>query len=188
VGEPTLSLTYSGSGAATHVFAQLVDEARGVVIGNQVTPIPVTLDGKPHTIERPLEAIASAGGRYTLQIIGGSQVYGPVRGVAAITFSAIELSLPTAGSAAATPLLGSVRSCVSRRRFEIRLHGKLRSARVYVAGKQVRTYRRNGRLRATVDLRGRARSAVKVRVVARTTRGKTLRETRTYRTCTAKRR
>ncbi|WP_051324386.1 alpha/beta hydrolase family protein [Candidatus Solirubrobacter pratensis] len=189
VGEPRLTLTYRGTGAGTHVFAQLVDEARGVVVGNQATPIPVTLDGQQHTITRPLEAIAAsaaAGARYTLQVTGGTMLYGPVRGVAAITFSAIGLSLPTVGPAA-TPLLSAARTCVSRRRFEIRLHGKLRSARVYVAGKRVRTVRKGGRLRATVDLRGRARSTVKVRVVARTTRGKTLRDTRTYRTCAAKR-
>jgi ABC-2 type transport system ATP-binding protein len=193
VGEPQLTLTYSGTGAGTHVFAQLVDEARGVVVGNQATPIPVTLDGRPHTVARPLEAIAAsapAGARYTLQIIGGTGLYGPVRGVAAITFSAIKLSLPTvagAGAGAATPLLTSARGCVSRRRFEIRLHGKLRSARVTVAGRRVKTFRKGGRMRAVVDLRGRASSSVTVRVLARTTRGKKLRETRTYRTCTAKR-
>jgi ABC-2 type transport system ATP-binding protein len=98
VGEPALTLTYSGTGAGTHVFAQLVDETRGVVVGNQATPIPVTLDGKPHTITRPLEAIASAGGRYTLQIAGGTMLYGPVRGVAAIRFSAVKLVLPTVGT------------------------------------------------------------------------------------------
>ena len=98
LGEPKLTLTYSGTGTATHVFAQLVDETRGVAVGNQVTPIPVTLDGLPHTISRPLEAIAAsapAGARYTLQVIGGSQVYGPVHGAGLITFSAIRLELPT---------------------------------------------------------------------------------------------
>jgi ABC-2 type transport system ATP-binding protein len=81
------------------VFAQIVDEARGVVAGNQATPVPVTLDGRRHTISRPLEAIAAsapAGARYTLQLTGGTQVYGPVRSVAAISFSAIRLELPTA--------------------------------------------------------------------------------------------
>jgi ABC-2 type transport system ATP-binding protein len=183
VGEPALTLTYSGTGAGRHVFAQLVDEARGVVAGNQATPIPVVLDGRPHTIQRPLEAIATAGGRFTLQLIGGTQLYGPVRGVAAIRFSAIRLALPTVGASTATPLTAASRSCVSRRRFEIRLRGKLRSARVYVAGKRVKTFRRGGRVRAVVDLRGRAKSTVKVRVVARTARGKAQRETRTYHTC-----
>jgi ABC-2 type transport system ATP-binding protein len=189
LGEPKLTLAYSGTGAATHVFAQLVDEARGVVVGNQATPVPLTLDGQPHTISRPLEAIAAsapAGARYTLQLTGGTQLYGPVRGAAAITFSAIRLELPTVGTAGTGTALTGPRACVSRRRFEIRLRGKLRSARVYVAGKPVKTFRRGGRLRAVVDLRGKARSTVKVRVVAKTTRGKTLRETRTYRTCSAR--
>ena len=84
VGEPQLALTYCGHRRSRrrHVFAQLVDEARGVVVGNQATPIPVTLDGQPHTITRPLEAIAAsapAGAKYTLQLIGGTLLYGPVR-------------------------------------------------------------------------------------------------------------
>jgi ABC-2 type transport system ATP-binding protein len=96
VGEPRLTLTYSGTGNATHVFAQIVDEQRNLVLGNQVTPLPVTLDGAPHTVTRRLEGVAAAGGRYRLQIVGGSQVYGPVRGAAAITFSSARIRLPTA--------------------------------------------------------------------------------------------
>ncbi len=184
VGEPMLSLTYSGTGVGTHVFAQLVDEARGVVVGNQATPIPVTLDAQTHAITRPLEAIASAGGRYTLQVIGGTMLYGPVRGIASIGFSSIKLTLPTVG--AETPLLGgapSARRCVSHRRFEIRLPKTVRTARVTVNGKRVKTFRRAGRRRAVIDLRGRGRSVVKVRVVARTKGGRTLRQTRTYHIC-----
>jgi ABC-2 type transport system ATP-binding protein len=100
LGEPSLTLTYSGTGTATHVFAQLIDDARGLAVGNQVTPVPVTLDGAPHTITLPLEAIAASaapGARYTLQLIGGSQVYGPVHNAGVVTFSAIRLSLPTLG-------------------------------------------------------------------------------------------
>ena len=95
VGEPRLSLTYSGTGTATHVFAQIVDEQRNVVLGNQVTPLPVRLDGAQHTVTRRLEGVAAAGGRYRLQIVGGSQVYGPVRGAAAIDFSSARIQLPT---------------------------------------------------------------------------------------------
>jgi ABC-2 type transport system ATP-binding protein len=181
VGEPTLSLTYSGTGVGTHVFAQLVDEARGVVVGNQATPIPVTLDGQPHTITRPLEAIASAGRKYTLQVIGGTMLYGPARGAAAVTFSKIQLSLPTVG--AEPPLLAPRRTCVSHRKFEIRLPKSVRSARVSVNGKRVKTFRKGGRVGSKIDLRGRTRSTVKVKVVARTKGGRTLRQTRTYHIC-----
>ena len=52
VGAPTLELTYTGTVPAgerpTAVFAQLVDDATGLVLGNQVTPVPLVLDGKEH--------------------------------------------------------------------------------------------------------------------------------------------
>jgi ABC-2 type transport system ATP-binding protein len=104
-GRPRLRLTYSGTGTVTHVFAQIVDERRNVVLGNLVTPIPLTLDGPRHTVSRRLEGVAASlapGRRYHLQVIGGSQVYGPVRGAAAITFSGIRLALPTVGRACRT--------------------------------------------------------------------------------------
>ena len=183
VGEPQLELTYSGTGAATHVFAQIVDEARGVVVGNQATPIPLTLDGQPHTISRPLEAIAASapgGARYTLQIIGGTQLYGPVRGAAAITFSAVKLTLPTAAPAAVSGgagMLSPTRTCTSRAQAS-RSASAGRKPRVTVAGKRVRV--REGR--AVIDLRGKPKGTVKVKVVAKR-KGKTVRETRVYRTC-----
>ena len=200
VGEPKLELTYRGTGSAagSHVFAQIVDEQRGVVLGNQVTPVPVTLDGRPHTVTRSLEGVAAAiakGARYRLQVIGGSQVYGPVRAAAAIQLSSIRLTLPTAtgfsGPGASAGVLPTSRRCLSRRRFEIRVKrgrgkARLRSARVTVDGRRVKVRRRAGRLRAVVDLRGRKKQRVKVKIVARTRGGKVLRETRTYRTCTAK--
>jgi ABC-2 type transport system ATP-binding protein len=99
VGRPRVRLTYSGSGTATHVFAQIVDESRDVVLGNQVTPIPVRLDGATHTVTRALEGVTASlapGRRYRLQLIGGTQVYGPARGIGTIAFSAARISLPTA--------------------------------------------------------------------------------------------
>jgi ABC-2 type transport system ATP-binding protein len=193
VGAPQLRLTYSGTGASpnTHVFAQIVDETRGVVVGNQATPIPLTLDGRPHTVTRPLEPIAAsapAGARYTLQITGGTQLYGPVRTAAAITFSAIRLELPVATASAVSGPAGSgagvlspKRTCLSRRRFSIRVRGS--KPRVTVAGKRVKV--RRGR--AVIDLRGRPRQTVKVKVVARR-KGKIVRETRRYRTCVSRQR
>jgi ABC-2 type transport system ATP-binding protein len=189
LGEPSLTLTYSGSGTATHVFAQLVDQARSVAVGNQVRPIPVALDGKPHTIHRPLEGIAASltpASRLALQITGGSQVYGPVRGAGAVQIAKARVEIPTLGS---TGLLPSGRTCLSRRSFVIRLHeprrGRLRvkGTRVTLGGRRVKVFRKRGRVRARVDLRGRVKQRVTVRVRARTTRGKVLRDKRVYRTC-----
>ena len=185
VGAPELTLTYAGTGAGTHVFAQLVDEKRGVVVGNQATPIPVVLDGQPHTIKRPLEAVAAsapAGAKYTLQVIGGTQLYGPVRGVASIDFAKIDLSLPTIGAAAVSGganVLAPTRTCLSRRVLRIRVRGA--HPRVTVGGKRVKV--RKGR--AVIDLRGKPKGAVKVKVTVKRM-GKTVRETRTYKTCTTK--
>lgn len=92
------------------------------------------------------------------------------------TGTARDLGLPPAGA------------CTSRRNFGIRLRAprgsKLRSARVYVAGKRVKVRRSRGRLRARVDLRGQPKRIVRVRIVATTTREKTVRRSRAYRTCT----
>ncbi len=174
VGEPALELTYSATGAAAEgfAFAQIVDESRGVVVGNQVRPIPLTLDGRPHTIERPLEGIAASltpQSRLTLQITGGSQVYGPARTAADVRIAKARLSIPTAGAGAGAGggggVLGGSRRCLSRRSFVIRLHEprrgrlRLRGTRVTVAGRRVKVFRTRGRVRARVDLRGRARAA-----------------------------
>jgi ABC-2 type transport system ATP-binding protein len=103
VGAPELKLTYQGvvaSGAApTRVFAQLVDDASGIVIGNQVTPIKVTLDGQDHTLTVPLEAIAFTGradAHVTLQIVATTTAYAQPRLNGTVTFNRIDLSLPTA--------------------------------------------------------------------------------------------
>ena len=84
------------------------------------------------------------------------------------------------------------RRCASRRSFTIRVREpkgqRLRSARVYVAGKRVKVTRRRGRLRARVDLRGRPKGSFRVRVVARTRSGRRLEDSRRYRTCIPTRR
>jgi ABC-2 type transport system ATP-binding protein len=168
VGEPRLRLSYSGTGTASHVFAQIVDEKRNVVLGNLVTPLPVTLDGAAHTVTRSLEGVAASmaagGGRYRLQVIGGSQVYGPVRGAAAITVSKARLALPA---------VGVPKGCKTAARFTILLphRGRLRSAKVWVAGKRTAVRRRGGRLRAVLDLRRLTGRRVTVRIVGRTQNG-----------------
>ena len=79
-------------------------------------------------------------------------------------------------------------SCVSsRKRLRIvvpKVRGaRIRSATVRVNGKRVRVRRSKGRLVASVDVRKRAGKKLKVTIVRRTSRGKTLKSTRSYRVC-----
>src|ERR1700742_88942 len=101
VGAPKLTLTYSGKGTPAKnvkVFAQLVDVRRKLVVGNQVTPIPVTLDGKRHTVTRDLDPIAASapkGTTYQLQIISSSKVWAPQRTAGTLDVTRAKLVLPT---------------------------------------------------------------------------------------------
>jgi ABC-2 type transport system ATP-binding protein len=192
-GEPKVTLTYTASGTGYgYVFAQIADTTRNLVLGNQVTPIPITLDGASHTIARSLEGVAAsatASSRYALQIIGGSQVYGPNRTAASVNVTRARVELPTiTGAAEGTqpppraPLSSGGR-CVSRRRFTIHLGRGVRSATVRVDGRRVGVRRSHGRLTARVDLRGARKRVVLVRVRAVTRSGRVLRQVRRYRTC-----
>jgi hypothetical protein len=84
------------------------------------------------------------------------------------------------------------RHCASRRNFRIRLlrnrpRVRLRSARVYVNGRRVKTLR-GRRITAPVSLRGLPKGRFTVRIVAITRGGKRLVSLRRYRTCTPRRR
>ncbi len=99
VGAPKLSLTYSGlaAPAKTFVYAQIVNPRSGYVLGNISTPIPIVLDGLPHTISRSLEMIAArapAGGGYTLQLTPSSSLYDIQRSAGAVNFSSVGIQLP----------------------------------------------------------------------------------------------
>jgi len=91
--------------------------------------------------------------------------------------------------------LPSNKKCVSRRKFRIRIRQpggiKIQTALVFLNGKKIRVltrkvFRKNRKV-ANVNLRGLPRGTFKVRIVVLTTEGTTLRGTRTYRTCTKKR-
>ena len=108
VGAPKLTLSYTGtaSPADTRVCAQIVDDATGIVLGNQVTPLPLTLDGRARTLARPLEmvsALAKPGQTLSLQLFAASNVYDAQRSAGSVTFSSIRLELPTADVAKAPP-------------------------------------------------------------------------------------
>ncbi len=101
LGTPTLTLRYSGTsppGARpTRVFAQLVDDATGIVLGNQITPIAVTLDGHEHSATVPLEMVvftARPGAKLTLQIVATTVAYAQPRLGGTIHFGSVRLALP----------------------------------------------------------------------------------------------
>jgi ABC-2 type transport system ATP-binding protein len=99
LGEPRLRLTYSGQGTPQRgfVYAQLVDEQRGVVVGNQVRPVPIVLDGGQHTVKLPLEPIAvrtPRGSRYRLQLVPSTTVYYPQRIAGTLEARRADITLP----------------------------------------------------------------------------------------------
>ncbi len=109
--------------------------------------------------------------------------------------SRLAVRFAKAGEHAATlsacaPALGlpPARSCLARRQLKLRVrapHGRpLRSARVYVRGRLVRTLRGRRTTRA-VTLRKLPAGRVRVKIVARTRAGRRLVQTRTYRICAA---
>jgi hypothetical protein len=109
VGAPRVTLTYSGTATRTdtRVWGQLVDDVTGKVLGNLVTPIPVTLDGKEHTVSRPLEVVAETaapGQALTLQLVANTSAYDTQRASGAVTFSKIDLSLPRVDPSVVTPI------------------------------------------------------------------------------------
>jgi ABC-2 type transport system ATP-binding protein len=101
VGAPSVSLTYSGTTPPgpqpTRVFAQLVDDTTGIVVGNQATPIPVVLDGQQHRTTVPLEQVAFTarpGAHVTLQLVASTVSYAPPRLGGTVTFDAVDVTLP----------------------------------------------------------------------------------------------
>ena len=83
---------------------------------------------------------------------------------------------------------GARRRCASRRHFTIRLRRSFVKARVIVSGRPTGVFRRRGRLRARVDLRGMPRKTAVVRIIGVTRSGRRIVATRSYRPCATKRR
>lgn len=101
IGAPRLSLTYSGTTPdgeqPTRLFAQLVDDATGLVLDNQITPVALELDGEEHSVEVPLEVVsyaAAAGSTITLQLVATTVAYATPRLGGVVDLSSIELELP----------------------------------------------------------------------------------------------
>jgi ABC-2 type transport system ATP-binding protein len=99
VGEPRLTLTYHGLAlpASTLVYAQVIDASAQRVVGGQVTPIPVVLDGQLRTVTRTLEAIAIRGrptSDLRLQIVPSTTLYAGQRSIGTLQMTAMTSSLP----------------------------------------------------------------------------------------------
>lgn len=107
-GAPQLTLTYRGSArqGETHVYAQLIDKSRAsLVLGNQVTPVPLILDGQEHTLTIPLEEVsytAGPGTRLVLQITPATSVYALPKATALTSFTA-SVAVPTVAAYPAIP-------------------------------------------------------------------------------------
>lgn len=96
-GEPQLRVSYSGTGTGDFVYAQIVNPATGFVLGNQITPVPVTLDGQPHTVSVPLEPIAhtlNPGERITVQLFSWSASHAASWSLGSLNVTDMRLSLP----------------------------------------------------------------------------------------------
>ncbi|CQD24568.1 X-Pro dipeptidyl-peptidase (S15 family) [Mycolicibacterium conceptionense] len=117
VGAPELTMTYSGIGTSRHVYAQIVDDQTGQVIGNVVTPIPVTLDGREHTVTIPMEAVAytlEPGHTATVQITSSATPFLNVTQFGVINISGVQVVLPTVGAGAnAQPAADAAEDLVS---------------------------------------------------------------------------
>lgn len=113
VGAPLVSFTYKGSGNAKAVYAQIVDNATGQVLGNLNTAIPITLDGREHTIEEfPIANIAYTApvgeGSLTLQLVANSSLYANHAVIWSVDISDIFVELPTTTTAGPNPIVALV--------------------------------------------------------------------------------
>lgn len=111
VGAPELTLTYSGLGTGSHIYGQLVDEATGLVLGNLVTPIPVTLDGRSQTVTVALEQIAYTmvpGATLKLQLVGFATPYLNLTQIGFINVESVTIALPTVAAGAGEAALAGL--------------------------------------------------------------------------------
>lgn len=102
LGAPKLTLTYRGQSPKrkVRVLAQLVDEQTGTVVGNQITPVRMRLDGRRHTVKVRLEPVAATyrhGGELTLQVAAQSSAANTHPRGGHVHLSQVILALPSVG-------------------------------------------------------------------------------------------
>jgi ABC-2 type transport system ATP-binding protein len=196
VGAPRVTLRYRGTAASpdARLYGQVVDDATGLVLGNLVTPIPVVLDGKQHTVTRPLELVSATlrpGRTFTVQIAAATTAYGATSAAfntGGVDLRDVAVSLPALNASelqAKPPARPRSRPHVVRvrrlaaRRYAVTLRSTrdtLRNVRIRVetlGGRTLGTARlsRLGTKRRTVVVRLQRRAGARVRVVVTATRG-----------------
>lgn len=157
-----------------------MDTARNLVVGNLATPIPVTLDGKAHSIARPLEPIAyraGPGSRLHLQLAPATTLYAEQRSTGTLALSNVDLRLPVTDLGASRrerlsvgPTRG-VRRARSGRRFKVRVRARgagLRGVRLVLRDRRGKRVGRS----AVVNLRAGKTRKLRVRVGRRLKRGR----------------
>jgi ABC-2 type transport system ATP-binding protein len=163
VGAPKLKLTYKGNALLpnTFLYAQIVDARANRVVGSQVTPVPIVLDDRVHTVERELEPIAvraASGAQYNVQVTPGTGLYGVQRSTGGVVIQKLEASLPLV-DATRSPRSGATL------RTPRRLRLKVSSKRV------------NGRARVTVTTRLRSKPCAGTVTFTVTAAGRSTRST-----------
>lgn len=102
LGTPKLTLKYTGTSKAkkVRILAQLVDPKNKTVLGHQITPVPLKLNGKKQTVKVPLETISGSlpkGKKFTLQLVAQSSAYDVFPKAGSVTFKKIKIALPVVG-------------------------------------------------------------------------------------------
>ncbi|KRE34702.1 peptidase S15 [Mycobacterium sp. Soil538] len=98
VGAPHVVINYSGLGTSRHIYAQVVDKTTGLVVGNLVSPVPVTLNGRDQTVEIDLEDIAytmAPDSDLELQIFTTATPFLNLTQFGFVHIDSVEVSLPT---------------------------------------------------------------------------------------------
>jgi ABC-2 type transport system ATP-binding protein len=189
VGAPHLVITYRGNGTgengkATRAYAQIVDNATGKVLGNQITPVPITLDGARHTLSEPLEILSatdSPGETFTLQLTASTVAYQAQRATGSIAFSHVEITLPTVDRTGRPPGYGKIapNGCTSGGTIVLHLPRGTTSARAKL-GKRVLA---RGRHVLKINLVGLGSRTVRLRILIDRAGGKRTILVRRYHAC-----
>ncbi|WP_019634449.1 CocE/NonD family hydrolase [Actinomadura atramentaria] len=100
LGVPHVKLSYKGNAVNDHtaLYAQLVDQDTGLVVGNQATPLPIVLDGKARTLSRDLEAVSwkiAPGSRLALQITPGTALFTGQKAIGWAEVTDASVTVPT---------------------------------------------------------------------------------------------